>query len=144
MTRLRTLGYIATIISLTLGLLSLNGGGSQAATLLSITETPSPTLTDTPQATDANTPTPGTPAPISTLTPTATPQTDTPAPIGTLTATLPVTPADDEPSDTTPMGTFTLPQAGQSNPLPVSLLLVVAGGLLALWAWLLKQSNRHS
>ena len=145
MTRLRTLGYIVTIISLTLGLLSLSGGGSQAATALSITETPTLAPTDTPVATLTHTPIlTNTPTPV---TPTRNPAPDpsyTPTPTGTLLATPLVTPTGSLPPDTTPMGTFTLPQAGQSNPLPVSLLLVVAGGLLALWAWLLRQSDRRS
>ncbi len=154
MTKLRTLGYIITIISLTLGMLSLNSGGGQAASLLSVSETPSLTPTNTSTPTD-------TPTVTLTDTPTAT-LTDTPTATPTATATdIPMTvtptllnpapdwsptPTDDLPSDTntTPVGTFTLPKSGQSNPLPLSLLLLVAGGLLALWAWLLRQSNRRS
>jgi hypothetical protein len=147
MIRLRELGYVVVAALLILGLSSLSEVKGQAAPLLIVTDTPTLTVPPT------DTPVPPTDTPIlptDTLVPptdTLVPPTETPpatstrAPAPEPTATPVDSPAPG--TDVTPVGTFTLPQAGQANPAPFSLLLTVAGGLLALWAWLLRRSSQR-
>jgi hypothetical protein len=153
MIRLRELGYVVVVALLILGLSSLSEIKGQAAPLLIVTDTP--TLTVPPTDTlvpPTDTLVPPTDTPIL-PTDTLVPPTDTPVPPETPPATSTRAPAPeptatpvDSPApgtDVTPVGTFTLPQAGQASPVPSSLLLTIAGGLLALWAWLLRRSSQR-
>lgn len=117
MKRAFILGYLIIVVVLAFALMSYNGSASAADPLLGITDTPTPPTPDTPTP---DTPTPDTPTPD-----TPTPDTPTPPPVRTVTPT---------------MGTPHLPETGEVAQTPMWLLIVMAGGLLALGIWLLRQA----
>ena len=113
MKRSLTLGYFIITAVLALALMGFSEGASGELPRMGFTDTPTPT---------------NTPEPRETLTPTATPgpgPQETPTPI-----------------ELTPVGTLTLPETGQVDPVPLWLLFAVVGGLLMLGARLLRRSSR--
>jgi hypothetical protein len=133
MKRLTLIGSLVLAAVLAFGLMGYKPSSSKAMPLLGITDTPTaePIITDTPEPpTDTPEPPTDTPQPRDTLTPTNTPK----SPART---SVPATP-----TPAPPVGTVTLPTAGDSTVAPPWLLLSIAGGFLALGAYLLRRSNR--
>ena len=130
MKRLTLVGSLMLAIVFVFALMGYNPSSSSAMPLLGFTDTPTAEPSDTPEPpTDTPQPPTDTPEPRDTLTPT-----NTPSPQHT--------PVPASPTPAAPVGTITLPTAGNTTVTPPWLLLSIAGGFLALGAYLLRRSNR--